>query len=245
MCKCLLCILLLLVLASSALCSAPQVTAVNDGQLVAGLVNPAVNEVVLLSDIVLQASTWSAYDAPVGITRNVTIKGGSSTRLLVLDLNYVPCMANLLPGVTLTLENLEIRRARRGLINKVDLVCQSYQALVLLKGVAIHALTCVPRIILFDPKQQLPRPEGNYDWDAALARNCQVTGYSPTRVSQSWSMHRLWSMNRYAMHSFQIWAIRRTAREVVHACEVVPEQSKSLHMRFKKLISDEPANPAA
>ena len=176
LCRYLLFILQLLVLAASALCSAPQVTAVNDQQLLAGLVDPAVIEVVLERDVVLQASTWSAFEAPVEITRNLRIKGGSSTRLLVLDLNYVPCMAALLPGVTLTFENLEIRRARRGVINKVDLVCQSYHAVVLLKGVAIHALTCVPRSILFDPKQQLPRPQGDHDWHAPLARDCQMTG---------------------------------------------------------------------
>jgi hypothetical protein len=158
MCKGLLSVVVLFVLASSALCS--SINAVDDVALVAGLADPDVDQIILQNDVLLQYSTWSTYDVPVGISRNVTVKGGSGERLMVLDLNYVRCMASLLPGVTLTFENLEIRRARRGMINKVDLVCQSYHAVVLLKGVAIHALTCVPRIILFDPKQQLPRPPG-------------------------------------------------------------------------------------
>ena len=128
----------------------------------------------------------------------------------VLDLSYVYCVLKLPPGITLTFENLEIQRARRGMINKVDLVCESVGAAVVMRGSAVDAPSCVPKVMLFDPKQQLPRPEGK-GVPAPLTEQAWPTRTAPCSESVSWPQQHLLCYNPAIQKSIGTYG-------VLHSC---------------------------
>lgn len=131
--------------------------------LLALLLNNNVTHIRLLKDMVFSAHLWNSVD-DIHITRNVTLIGANittaGTPLTVFDTNYTTAKLKLAKGLRFSVENVELRRTRRGLINRLDFIWYSPGSIVSLHNVAIHAPLCAPLSMLLHQSNSPARPRG-------------------------------------------------------------------------------------